>query len=87
MPDQTPSLNIKANDMGWQGTQIQLYTCAECGTQSSGAAQHSSWHDGITQALQQLAQQIQQVAQQVQQETQRATGVEANLQAQINTKT
>jgi hypothetical protein len=87
MPDQTPSLNIKANDMGWQGTQIQLYTCAECGTQSSGAGQHSAWHDNINNAIQQAYNLAQQALTAAQQEAGRAQGVEANLQAQINTKT
>jgi Zn ribbon nucleic-acid-binding protein len=91
VPDQTFNLNLKAHDQGWEGKQVQIYNCAECGTDSSGAQAHSNWHDDLTNQLQQLAQAIQQEAQARQQgdqqEQQRATGVEANLQAQINTKT
>lgn len=87
MPTQTPSLNIKGRDAGWEGTEIQLYTCSECGCQASGAGQHSGWHDNITNTINQLNDAINQVAQSVQQEAQTRQQVDNNLQAQINTKT
>lgn len=88
MPTQTPSLIMKGRDGGWEGTQIQFYTCSECGAQASGASQHSGWHDNLTQtlqafdnALQQLNNAINQVAQQSQnadaQQNQRISALEA----------
>lgn len=87
MPTQTFNLNLKANDEGWQGKQVQLYNCAECGTDSSNPGGHSGWHDAVNNAIQQAINLANQAIQMAQQETGRAQGVEANLQAQINTKT
>lgn len=94
MPAQNFELNLKGRDAGWEGKQVESYSCAECGALGSDPGKHSGWHDGLTnrlnqidQAIQQLNQAINQVAQSVQQEAQTRQQVDNNLQAQINTKT
>jgi hypothetical protein len=87
MPDQTFNLNIKAHDQGWEGKQSQLWTCAECSAQSNNPGGHSNWHDAVNGAIQQAINLANQGIQAAAQEAGRAQGVEANLQAQINTKT
>jgi hypothetical protein len=88
MPNQQPSLIMKGRDGGWEGTQIQFYTCTECGCQSSGAGQHSGWHDNLTNQLNQLAQAIQNEAQQRQQadqnEAQQRQQADNNLSNRIS---
>lgn len=63
MATQNPELNLKGRDAGWEGKQVQSYTCSDCGALVSNPNQMNAWHTSLTNQLNALSQAIQNEAQ------------------------
>lgn len=91
MATQNPELNLKGRDAGWEGKQVQTYTCSDCGALVSNPNQMNGWHTNLSAQLNNLATAIQNEAtarqqgdQQLNQNIQSAVQSEAQARQQAD---